>query len=199
MAKAALRRDLTALRTAAQAREEARLAAERAKLEEQRKREAEIVARKEAEERAWRTVNKQDHGGKKPGGSGRKKSRKSSSSKKSRWCGLRRNLGRESNRPSAARMASRSARGVAGAQSRPPSMGHRHSRSGGAGSKFNIDVGLFCCGEICVAPGERQALGRFPQAYPSDLDDVHAGPAVDGLEQAPAQFRFYAQESAARA
>ncbi|RPA98126.1 hypothetical protein L873DRAFT_1828654 [Choiromyces venosus 120613-1] len=53
-AKAALRRDLTALRMAAQAREEARLAAERARLEEQRRREAEIAARKEAEERAKR-------------------------------------------------------------------------------------------------------------------------------------------------
>ncbi len=32
------------------------------------------VKRKEAEARAWATVNKQDGGGKKPGGSGRKKS-----------------------------------------------------------------------------------------------------------------------------
>ncbi|MFN2501603.1 MAG: hypothetical protein ABR530_06290 [Pyrinomonadaceae bacterium] len=32
------------------------------------------VSKDEAEERAWRTVNKQDGGGKKPGGSGRKKS-----------------------------------------------------------------------------------------------------------------------------
>lgn len=31
------------------------------------------VSKKEAEERAWRTVNKQDGGGKKPGGSGRNK------------------------------------------------------------------------------------------------------------------------------
>jgi plasmid stabilization system protein ParE len=33
------------------------------------------VSIKEAEIRAWATVNKQDGGGKKPGGSGRKKSR----------------------------------------------------------------------------------------------------------------------------
>ena len=32
------------------------------------------VSHKEAERRAWATVNKQDKGGKKPGGSGRKKS-----------------------------------------------------------------------------------------------------------------------------
>jgi len=32
------------------------------------------VGKKEAERRAWATVNKQDGGGKKPGGSGRKKS-----------------------------------------------------------------------------------------------------------------------------
>jgi len=32
------------------------------------------VSEKEAERRAWATVNKQDGGGKKPGGSGRKKS-----------------------------------------------------------------------------------------------------------------------------
>lgn len=32
------------------------------------------VSAKEAEKRAWATVNKQDGGGKKPGGSGRKKS-----------------------------------------------------------------------------------------------------------------------------
>ncbi len=32
------------------------------------------VPKKEAEARAWATVNKQDGGGKKPGGSGRKKS-----------------------------------------------------------------------------------------------------------------------------
>ncbi len=31
------------------------------------------VSEKEAEKRAWATVNKQDGGGKKPGGSGRKK------------------------------------------------------------------------------------------------------------------------------
>ena len=38
------------------------------------------VPKEEAEERAWRTVNKQDKGGKNPGGSGRgKKSSKSSS------------------------------------------------------------------------------------------------------------------------
>jgi plasmid stabilization system protein ParE len=41
--------------------------------------EARGVSKKEAEERAWRTVNKQDKGGKNPGGSGRAK--KSSSSK----------------------------------------------------------------------------------------------------------------------
>jgi len=40
------------------------------------------VSKKEAEERAWRTVNKEDKGGKKPGGSGRgKKSSKTSSRK----------------------------------------------------------------------------------------------------------------------
>jgi hypothetical protein len=33
------------------------------------------VSEKTAEARAWATVNKQDGGGKKPGGSGRKKSR----------------------------------------------------------------------------------------------------------------------------
>ncbi len=32
------------------------------------------VSKKEAESRAWATVNKQDGGGKNPGGSGRKKS-----------------------------------------------------------------------------------------------------------------------------
>lgn len=32
------------------------------------------VSKKEAESRAWATVNKQDKGGKNPGGSGRKKS-----------------------------------------------------------------------------------------------------------------------------
>ena len=32
------------------------------------------VSKKEAESRAWATVNKQDGGGKKPGGSGRKTS-----------------------------------------------------------------------------------------------------------------------------
>ena len=32
------------------------------------------VSTKEAEKRAWATVNKQDGGGRKPGGSGRKKS-----------------------------------------------------------------------------------------------------------------------------
>ena len=32
------------------------------------------VSKKEAERRAWATVNKQDGGGKNPGGSGRKKS-----------------------------------------------------------------------------------------------------------------------------
>jgi plasmid stabilization system protein ParE len=32
------------------------------------------VSKDEAEKRAWATVNKQDGGGKKPGGSGRKKS-----------------------------------------------------------------------------------------------------------------------------
>lgn len=35
------------------------------------------VSEKEAEARAWATVNKQDGGGKNPGGSGRKDSRKS--------------------------------------------------------------------------------------------------------------------------
>ena len=35
------------------------------------------VSAKEAEKRAWATVNKQDGGGKNPGGSGRKKSAKS--------------------------------------------------------------------------------------------------------------------------
>lgn len=39
------------------------------------------VSKDDAEERAWRTVNKQDGGGKKPGGSGRSESttRKSAS------------------------------------------------------------------------------------------------------------------------
>jgi len=32
------------------------------------------ISKKEAESRAWATVNKQDGGGKNPGGSGRKKS-----------------------------------------------------------------------------------------------------------------------------
>lgn len=35
------------------------------------------VSEKEAEKRAWATVNKQDGGGKNPGGSGRKGARKS--------------------------------------------------------------------------------------------------------------------------
>ena len=34
------------------------------------------VSKKEAEARAWATVNKQDGGGKKPGGSGRKGAKK---------------------------------------------------------------------------------------------------------------------------
>jgi hypothetical protein len=34
------------------------------------------VSKKEAESRAWATVNKQDGGGKKPGGSGRKGAKK---------------------------------------------------------------------------------------------------------------------------
>ena len=38
--------------------------------------EKEGVSHKEAEHRAWATVNKQDGGGKKPGGSGRKKAAK---------------------------------------------------------------------------------------------------------------------------
>lgn len=37
------------------------------------------VSHKEAEKRAWATVNKQDGGGKKPGGSGRKKAEKNPS------------------------------------------------------------------------------------------------------------------------
>lgn len=40
------------------------------------------VPKKEAEERAWRTVNKQDHGGKLPGGSGRGKKSSKTSAKK---------------------------------------------------------------------------------------------------------------------
>lgn len=36
--------------------------------------EKEGISKKEAERRAWATVNKQDGGGKNPGGSGRKKS-----------------------------------------------------------------------------------------------------------------------------
>ena len=36
------------------------------------------VSAKEAEKRAWATVNKQDGGGKNPGGSGRKTSKKKS-------------------------------------------------------------------------------------------------------------------------
>ena len=36
------------------------------------------VSKKEAESRAWATVNKQDGGGKNPGGSGRRKSAKKS-------------------------------------------------------------------------------------------------------------------------
>lgn len=36
--------------------------------------ESEGVSKEKAEKRAWATVNKQDGGGKKPGGSGRKKS-----------------------------------------------------------------------------------------------------------------------------
>ena len=36
------------------------------------------VSKKEAESRAWATVNKQDGGGKNPGGSGRRKSTKKS-------------------------------------------------------------------------------------------------------------------------
>jgi len=36
------------------------------------------VSKKEAERRAWATVNKQDGGGKKAGGSGRKNSKKKS-------------------------------------------------------------------------------------------------------------------------
>ena len=38
------------------------------------------VSHKEAEARAWATVNKQDGGGKKPGGSGRKKAAKNPTS-----------------------------------------------------------------------------------------------------------------------
>ena len=40
------------------------------------------VAKKEAEERAWRTVNAQDNGGKKPGGSGRGKQDTKTSARK---------------------------------------------------------------------------------------------------------------------
>ncbi len=40
------------------------------------------VSKDEAEERAWRTVNKQDKGGKKPGGSGRGKKSSASRARK---------------------------------------------------------------------------------------------------------------------
>ena len=49
------------------------------------------VSKKEAEERAWRTVNAEDKGGKNPGGSGRgKKSSKTSSRKGGKKGGAKR-------------------------------------------------------------------------------------------------------------
>ena len=52
------------------------------------------VPKEEAEERAWRTVNKQDKGGKLPGGSGRgKKSSKSSSRQGGKKAGAKKSSG----------------------------------------------------------------------------------------------------------
>ena len=42
------------------------------------------VSKKEAESRAWATVNKQDGGGKNPGGSGRKGAKKKDGQKKAK-------------------------------------------------------------------------------------------------------------------
>lgn len=54
------------------------------------------VSTKEAEERAWRTVNAQDKGGKKPGGAGRgKKSSNTSSRKGGKKAGAREAVSRK--------------------------------------------------------------------------------------------------------
>ncbi len=55
------------------------------------------VSKDEAKERAWRTVNAQDKGGKNPGGSGRgKKSSKTSSSKGGKKGGAKKTSGKKS-------------------------------------------------------------------------------------------------------
>jgi len=53
------------------------------------------VSKDEAEERAWRTVNKEDKGGEKSGSGRRTKSTKASSRKSSRKAGAKTNSSRE--------------------------------------------------------------------------------------------------------
>lgn len=60
------------------------------------------VSKEEAESRAWATVNKSSHGGKKPGGSGRGKKTDNSSAKKGGRLGGK----AAAKRPAAARSAS---------------------------------------------------------------------------------------------
>ena len=68
------------------------------------------VSKEEAERRAWATVNKMDHGGKKPGGSGRGKATNKGPAKKG---------GRKGGKASASRSsASRSAAARKGARTR---------------------------------------------------------------------------------
>ena len=67
------------------------------------------VSKKEAERRAWATVNKMDHGAKKPGGSGRGKATDMGPAKKG---------GRKGGKASASRSASRSASARKGARTR---------------------------------------------------------------------------------
>ena len=69
------------------------------------------VPRDEAEERAWRTVNKQDHGGKKSGGGRETSSRKSSATRKSssaKKSATKKSGTRKSSRKRAGRSRSRS-------------------------------------------------------------------------------------------
>ena len=62
------------------------------------------VPKEEAEERAWRTVNKQDKGGKLPGGSGRgKKSSKSSSQDGGKKAGAKKTSAKKSGGKSSTR------------------------------------------------------------------------------------------------
>jgi hypothetical protein len=76
------------------------------------------VPKKEAERRAWATVNKMDHGGKKPGGSGRGKATNKGPAKK----GGRKGAAASASRSPAARSASaRKAARTRRARTRPRS------------------------------------------------------------------------------